>query len=238
MANSLEEALGFTVSPSMLRRFLKKLGYSWKRFRKSLKKKQDWVVYQQKLDELKQLLQLYHKGYLDIFFGDESGFNMKAYVPYGWQPPKEYIHITPSKTKSRQVFGMMSLDNRLQAYTIDASVNSDIVIALIDDFHKTIIMPTVLVLDNAPIHHSQEFHDKIQEWQNDDLYIFFLPEYSPHLNPIEILWRMMKYQWIPYEKIDSQEELNQAIDHIICNFGEEYKIDFKEHHKKVSTIFE
>ena len=42
----------------MLKRFLKGLGYTWKRFRKSLKKQQDPQEYERKLTELKQLRQI------------------------------------------------------------------------------------------------------------------------------------------------------------------------------------
>lgn len=219
----------------MLRRFLKKLGYTWKRFRKSLKKKQDKEEYEKKLAELKVLINLYKDGFIDLVFADESGFNMTGYVPYGWQPKGEYIEITPAKTRATQVFGLMGLDNKLDAYACEGSMDSAVVSAFIDDFHSRISQPTVIVMDNAPIHHSKKFQAKIQEWKEDDLYVFFLPKYSPHLNPIEILWRMIKYRWIPYEDIESQEELNDRLDDILCNFGTEYTINFKE--QKVTNIF-
>ncbi len=107
-------------------------------------------------------------------------------------------------------------------------MNSDTVIAFIDDFHTRIKQPTAIVIDNAPIHHSKKFEAKIESWKEEDLYIFFLPKYSPHLNPIEILWRMIKYQWLPYEDIDSQNELNLRLDEILINFGTSYTINFKK----------
>ena len=59
--------------------------------------------------------------------------------------------------------------------------------ACLYDFHATITQPTVVVLDNAHIHHSKKLEAKIKQWKQDDLYVFFLPTYSLHLNPIEIL---------------------------------------------------
>ncbi len=109
----MTKELGFRVTSYMLRRFLKKLGYSWKRFRKSLKKQQDQQEYERKLAELKQLIKLYQAGYIELYFADESGFNLEGYVPYGWQPKGEYIEITPSKTKGTQIFGLMNLNNDL-----------------------------------------------------------------------------------------------------------------------------
>lgn len=237
MAVELTAMLGFKVTRSMLRRYLKKLGYTWKRFRKSLKKKQTEKEYQEKLVQLKQLIELYNTGFIDLFFADESGFNMEGYVPYGWQPKNEYIEITPCKTQSTQVFGLMSLDNRLEAYSCKGSVTSDVVIAFIEDFNLKRKQPTVIVIDNAPIHHSKKFEAKIAEWEKQDLYIFFLPTYSPHLNPIEILWRMIKYQWLPFESLTSQEELDEALVEVVNNFGSEYTINFKELKKKQSVDY-
>ncbi len=237
MATLLCDELGLKVSRDMVRRLLKSMGYTWKRFRKSLKGKQDEEEYEKKLSELKQLLELYRSGYLNLYFADESGFNLEGYIPYGWQPKNKHIEITPVKTKKTQVFGLMSLDNELHAYTSQSTINSDLLIAFIDDFHGKIKSPTAIVIDNAPIHHSKSFESKIKQWKEDDLYVFFLPKYSPHLNPIEILWRMMKYKWLPYEDIESQEELDCFINEILNSFGKEFSIDFKESRLKVSNIF-
>lgn len=238
MVAELNDLLDLNISRDMLRRFLKSLGYSWKRMRKSLKSKQTQEVYEQKLSELKQLIELHKSGFIDLFFADESGFNMQGSVPYAWQPKGEYIHITPSKTPGTQVFGLMSLDNRLEAYTCKGSMNSDMAIAFINDFNKSRTCPTAIVIDNAPIHHSHKFHEQVAKWKQEDLYIFFLPTYSPHLNPIEILWRMMKYHWIPYENLKSQQELDITLEQILNDFGTKYTINFKElDDKVVSNIF-
>jgi len=239
MCKELSGSLGLEITRSKLRRFLKKLGYRWKRFRKSLKKLQDEESYTAKLKELEQLIDLQKANYINIFYADASGFNLQGYVPYGWQPKNEYIQITPRKTGSLQVFGFMSIDNKLEAYTCASTLNSAAVVAFIDDFAKQITQPTVVVLDNASIHHSDEFHWKIKEWKEQDLYIFYLPTYSPHLNLIEILWRKMKYEWIEYENIDTKEELEERIIYILNNFGTEFTIEFdieKYLTKKVSVI--
>jgi len=239
MVAELSDLFGFDMSRDMLRRFLKSLGYSWKRMRKSLKSKQTQEEYERKLNELKQLIELHKKGFIDLLFADESGFNMEAYVPYAWQPKGEYIQITPTKTPATQVFGLMSLDNRLEAYTAKGSMNSEMVIAFINDFCKNTKTPTAIVIDNATIHHSKKFKQQMQIWKEQDIYIFHLPTYAPHLNPIEILWRMIKYQWLPYENLKSQEELDRELEQILNEFGTKYTINFKElDDKVVSNIFD
>ncbi len=133
----------------------------------------------------------------------------------------------------------MSLDNRLEAYDCQGSMTSKVIIAFINNFCQKIKQPTVLVLDNAPIHHSKAFKQKIEEWKEQDLYIFFLPTYSPHLNPIEILWRKIKYEWLQYENINTEEQLEQELFEILNTLGDQYNINFKDikQDEKVSNIF-
>lgn len=220
----------------MLRAFLKKLGYSWKRFRKSLKRLQHEGEYEQKLCELRQLVSLSKSGYIDLFFADQSGFNIEGYVPYGWQPKGEYIHIRPQKSKGTQVFGLLSVDNRLQAYSCKGSMDSQMAIAFLDDFAGQMAQPTVVVLDNASIHRSQQFLKRVAGWQQQGLYLFFLPKYSPHLNLIEILWRKIKYEWLAYEHLTSQDQLDQQLKRILTQFGTQYTINFKQ--QEVTVILE
>ena len=122
----------------MLKSFLKSLGYTWKRFRKSLKKRQNKEEYNKKVSDLKTIMKLYKSKYIDLFFADESGFNLEAYVPYGWEPKGKYIEITPQKTTKTNIFGLMSLDNILESYSFVGKMNSQMVIAFLDDFKTNI----------------------------------------------------------------------------------------------------
>ncbi len=90
------------------------------------------------------------------------------------------------------------------------------------------------MLDNAPIHKSHEFMQAIKRWEQQDLYIFFLPTYSPHLNIIETLWRKMKYEWLKPQDYLNCETLKKAVLNIICQYAEKYSIKFNE--KKIAII--
>jgi len=105
-------------------------------------------------------------------------------------------------------------------------MNGELIIAFLDDFATRLTQKTVVVLDNAPIHHSEEFDQKIAEWKQQDMEIFFLPTYSPHLNLIETLWRKIKYEWLKPPDYLSWESLCQAIENIIVGVGKNYLIEF------------
>jgi len=140
-----------------------------------------------------------------------------------------YIRIVPANSPRLNVFGIFSKDNHLHAYSVEGTINTDIVIACIDDFVKTIKKKTVLRLDNATIHHhSEKFNAKLGEWITKGLRIFHLPTYSPHLNLIETLWRKIKYEWLKPADYASWEILKIALQNILNSVGNDYKIDFED----------
>ncbi|MFR9590589.1 MAG: transposase, partial [Rikenellaceae bacterium] len=104
------------------------------------------------------------------------------------------ILLPASKGKRLSVLGLMTPDCKLFSRIFEGSINSDSAITVMDEFCQTITKRTVVVIDNAPIHRSKKFMAKVEQWRELDLWIYFLPPYSPELNIIEILWRFMKYQ--------------------------------------------
>ena len=72
------------------------------------------------------------------------------------------------------------------------------------------------------------FKEKIEEWKEQELYIFFLPRYSPHLNIIEILWRKIKYEWLKPKDYENLKTLEEALENILVRFGRDFSINFKE----------
>jgi DDE superfamily endonuclease len=175
---------------------------------------------------LTSLLSLEDKGYLKVYFADESGFSLDPTVPYGWQPCGKNVAIVPQKSKRRNVFGLMTRANEFEGYDTIGTIDSDMIIAFIDDFSCQIKQKTVLVLDNATIHHSKSFLEKIEEWKEKDLLIWFLPAYSPHLNKIETLWRKIKYEWLKPKDYLNWESFNIALDKIFNNIGTSFKVNF------------
>ena len=49
--------------------------------------------------------------------------------------------------------------------------------------------------------------DNLEEWQQRQIEMFWLPSYSPQLNLIEILWRFIKYEWIEIKAYRSWQTL-------------------------------
>lgn len=155
---------------------------------------------------------------------------MQPYVPYGWQKKGQRIQIfARNQSKRLNLLGLMSLDNRLTVYPSEQSLSGAFVVKALADFlAKPHPKPVVIVLDNGPIHRCQAVYQQQAEWEEKGAYLFFLPTYSPHLNPIEILWRFIKYRWLNKPNYDSWSKLKAAITQVIADFGSLYKINFQE----------
>lgn len=183
---------------------------------------------ERKEKQLEQLWRLYRAGQIDLYFGDESGFSMKPSLPYGWMPKGTRVEIFPQRDKKINIFGVFRPDNFCITYEHHTSINSDFVIRAVNDFCQYLDKPTVLVLDNAPIHRSKKFIEKVFEWMKQGLYIFFLPKYSPHLNKAEIYWKKAKYEWLRPSDYYSFSRYRKKVKEIFSKVGTEYKIAFKE----------
>ena len=202
------------------------LSYSWKRARLSLKRKRNKVEFELKKEQIESLKRLEDSGYLDLYFGDESHFGLTPNVPYAWQTKENPILLPAAKGKFLNVIGLMTRKNKLFFEVLETTYNTDKVISYMDNFVAQTVKKTVVILDNSPIHKSKKFMAKIEEWKEKDVLIFFLPPYSPELNLIEILWRRIKYQWIPFDAYICFQNLKERLSYVLSNFGEKYDIIF------------
>lgn len=217
---------GITLSKDTIKRIIKKLQMRWKRMKRGLSKEPDEWELEVKLPVLTELIEQEKNGEIDLRYLDESGFSLMPHIPYGWQEKTEKIIIKSSTGKRINVIGLMNRKNQLCYQIIKHSVASKDVIKFLDDFSNKLDKKTVVILDQASIHTSDKFIDKLGEWKQKSLEIFWLPTYSPKLNLIELLWKFIKYEWIDVEAYSSQKSLVKYLEKVLNNFGQEYVINF------------
>nr|WP_246556406.1 IS630 family transposase [Desulfonema magnum] len=197
----LEDDRGKKVSKSAVRRVIKKKR-TWKRIRKSLRGKRDDEKFEKAQEKIADLEKRRENGEIDVRYFDESGFCPTPCVPYAWQPKGEYIEV-PSAAGSRlNVLAFMNKENNFTPFIFEGGgTDADLVIACFDSFSEAISQKTFVIMDNSPVHKSRKFLSCLPEWHKKGLNIKFLPTYSPELNLIEILWRKIKYEWLPFLRV-------------------------------------
>ena len=175
--------------------------------------------------------ELEKEGHVDVYYGDESGFCLTSAIPYGWQFPGEHVATRPRHGPRFNVLGLSNAaTNELHTAAREGTLDAAFVIDTLDTWAATRTRPTVLVLDNAKIHHAAAFRARLEAWQAQDVYIFYLPTYSPHLNKIETLWRKIKYEWLRPEAYATFKTLKTAVWHILDRVNQHYTIQFNALH--------
>jgi transposase len=214
------------LSISSLKRLAKRARLRWKRVRKSLKSLRDPAAFARGKRELEALQKQEDKGKIALYYFDEAGFALDPSIPYAWQESGTVIELPAMKYGRINVLGFMNRKNDLHTYMFEESIHTGVVVACFDAFCKTITQKTVVMLDNASIHRSEEFEDRIPFWKKHGLIIKYLPTYSPELNLIEILWRRIKYDWVPFSAYQCLNAMIEALEDILSNVGSKYQITF------------
>jgi transposase len=177
--------------------------------------------------DLEKLTKKADQGRIDLVYGDQSGFNLGAKVVYAWQKRGERIVIPVSKGAAQNVLGLMwHRCQRFESFVFAGFTNSQVIIGCLDVIVQNLEKETWLVLDNSPIHRSQEFAEKIKDWAKLGLKIYFLPTYCPSLNKIEMLWQKIKYDWLTWDAYSSYKNLCQELDQVLSQIGSLYRITF------------
>lgn len=225
----VEQETGKKADKTTFRKIIKKPGKIWKRQRKFPRKQpsdEEYKKGQEEIDEIKPLAQ---DGEFEIVYFDASGVSLQPVVPYAWQDRGREGTLKIPASSSARVNLLGFLNPKSQLLTVFepfGSVNSATIIDAINAYCEQLTHPAVVLLDNAPIHTSKKVSQQVPIWERKGLSLYFIPSYSPQFNLIEILWRKIKYEWLPSWAYLSREALMKALDSIIDGFGSKYMIKF------------
>ena len=225
--SELEKLSGKEINIYVLKRTLKKHGFSWKRVKKILKNRKNPEKFERVKNIIASLIEKEAEGRIDLYYSDESGFTLDPYIPYAWQPEGKNIEVPASKSGRINVLGFLSRnESKFESFVCEGSVNSEVVISCFDSFSEMINKKTYILVDNAPMHRSKAFIKKISEWGRKGMFIIFNCPYSPELNIIEILWRKIKYEWMPFSAYESYNKLESELCNILKNVGTSFFVNF------------
>jgi transposase len=224
--SNIEKKMDMTVSVSMLKQLCKRSGLTWKRIRKSLKSKRDSEAFDASRQQLEGLIERAKQGEIDRVYFDESGFSLTPSIPYAWQPIGETIKRPCSRSKQLNVLGFANHNGQFDSSVFEGSVTTAVVVACVDKFAEQIKRPTALIIDNAPTHTSHEFSAHLERWKGLGLMPIFISPYSPELNKIEIVWRRIKYEWLPFSAYDSYDALKESLFETLSKIGTELVVNF------------
>ncbi len=130
------------------------------------------------------------QGKRQLFFIDASHFVLAAFLGYLWSFSRIFIKSPAGRQRYNILGAFNAITQDLITIKNEAYINTGCMIELIYKLiEKYGQVPMTLVLDNARY---QRCRAVIEFAQAQGIELLFLPSYSPNLNLIERLWKLVK----------------------------------------------
>lgn len=145
----------------------------------------------------------------EIYWGDETGIQTGANRVRGFAP-KGQTPVVRLVAKRSHVSMLSAITNqgRIRFMMYRDAMNSKLLIKFMTRLIKDAGRKVFLILDNLPVHHSKN----VKEWlekNHEKIEIFYLPSYSPELNPDEYLNGNLKNKVHSGTPIRNREDLEK-----------------------------
>jgi transposase len=128
----------------------------------------------------------------EVFFGDESGIRSDYHAGTTWAPAGQTPVVrTTGQRFSLNMISAISPKGNLRFMVKKGSVNAAIFCVFLKRLMHNRRRPVFLIIDGHPTHRSSKVKRCVNSFQGK-LRIYFLPSYSPELNPDELVWNTVK----------------------------------------------
>jgi transposase len=147
----------------------------------------------------------------EVFFGDEAGVRSDFHSGKTWAPKGQtpVVRVTGARFGFNMI-SAVSPKGQLRFMIIKGKVAAD----EFCDFLRRLVYkaprPIFLILDGHPVHRSAKVKQLVESFEGK-LELFFLPPYSPELNPDESVWNELKNNGIGRMAITGPDDLKRKV---------------------------
>ena len=118
-----------------------------------------------------------------IFWGDETGLRSddvrgRSYAPQGQTPVVRVCH----KRVGLGLISAVTNKGELRWMVLDKAINAPMLIHFLQRLNESACRKVFLILDRLRVHRARQVHDWLNEHRTE-IEVFYLPAYSPELNP-------------------------------------------------------
>lgn len=209
LAEILNAEFGLDVIGSTVGKHLKKMGLSYQKpwFRAN---EQDIAKVEKFLnDTFPRIQRLAHRMSADIGFEDEAGIGLQAHSGKTWGEVGKTPEVAVTgKRGGFNVLSMITPEGELRFSIKDKKINSDQYIEFLKALIHNRDRPLILITDRARFHSSKKVREFVRSHRTK-LRVYFLPPYSPELNPDEQVWNDIKDKKLGRQTIKNKVELRR-----------------------------
>ena len=207
----LRQQFGLKLSLSSIGRLLRQLGLScqrplWRAWEQDPEHVQRW-----REQEYPALRARAKRAGAAIFFGDEAGVRSDYHGGTTWGARGQ----TPVVPTTGQRFGLnlisaVSAQGELRFMVVKGTLNASRYVHFLKRLLHNASRPVFLIVDGHPVHRSRAVRAYEASTQGR-LRLFYLPPYSPELNPDEQVWNHVKHHGIGRALLEGADHLNGLV---------------------------
>lgn len=142
-----------------------------------------------------------------IFFADEAGVRTDFHAGTTWAPVGQtpVVKATGEK-KSIMMVSAISPRGELRFHIHEGSFRATHFIEFCKQLMRDVEREIFLIVDGSSVHTAAETREFIES-AGGRLRLFFLPSYSPELNPDEWVWKNVKHDAVGRSAVRSKDEM-------------------------------
>jgi transposase len=207
----LREKFGLSLSLASIGRLLRQLGLSCQRplFRaleQDPERVRQWL--EQEYPAIREKARL---AGAEIYFGDEAGVRSDGHAGTTWGiKGKTPVVLTTGKRSSVNMISAVSARGKLRFMLTKGRVNGAVFVEFLKRLMHNASRPIFLILDGGSYHRSRPVKDYVASL-GGKLQLFFLPPYSPELNPDEQVWNYVKHHGVAKAALGGAKELRKHV---------------------------
>ncbi len=235
----IRSEFGIRMSDVSVGRLLRKLGLSPQRpLRRAYQQDKDrvdaWLQ-----DEYPKIRALARREGATIYFADEASVRSDSHSGTTWAPKGKTPVVESTGARfSLNLISAISAKGLMRFMTIDGRLNSDKFIEFLKRLLFNADGPIFLIVDGHPVHRSGKIKNYVNSTEGK-LRLFFLPPYSPELNPDELVWNHVKNHRIGKQSIKGPDDLKMKV--LSClqslqRLPDKVKGFFREPHVRYATL--
>jgi len=226
----IKNEFSIQISRSAVNRLLHRIGLTPQRpIRRAIERKsadvENWIN-----KEFPNIKELAEKEGAKIYFLDEAGVRTDYHAGTTWslQGLTPIVPATGGRYRINMIAAITN-EGEMHYQVGTQSLNGDAFVEYLKNLAKEVPHPIWIVTDGYSVHHSKVVKEYL-ETTNGKMKIFFLPTYSPHLNPVELVWNNIKAHGTARYLISSVEELKNKATLLLTSL--------KEMPEKVQAFFQ
>lgn len=140
-------------------------------------------------DTLYPLIQKAQDNLIELFFVDASHFVMGGFIGRVWSIVRKYVRSSSGRKRFNVLGAVNFITKKMETIVNTTYITSVQVVELLEKLHENYSKPIKVILDNAAYQRCTLVREKALEL---GIELIFLPTYSPNLNLIERVWKLVK----------------------------------------------